>query len=58
MDTGTQTEMLFSIVLSAVLTRPKKNLTFNSVRILTNYKNDKEKYTTSFFNDFFVTETK
>ena len=58
MDTGTQTEMLFSIVLSAVLIRPKKNLTFIPVRILTNYKNDKEKYTTSFFNNFFVTETK
>jgi len=24
-DTGTQTDMLFSIVLSAVLIRPKKN---------------------------------
>ena len=39
MDTGAQTEMLFSIVLSAVLIRPKKNLTIIPVRILTNYKN-------------------
>ena len=34
MDTGAQTEMLFSIVLSAVLIRPKKNLTFIPVRLL------------------------